>query len=379
MRSTRVVIVGAGLSGLYAAYLLERQGISDYVLLEARDVLGGRIASINAMGDDVQHATSPLNDIDRFDLGPTWFWPSFQPALSQLVDDLGLERFQQFEKGDMLVEQTRDGCAVRMRGYVNSPRSMRLVGGMGTLIEALARTLSLENIFTNQAVLRIRKCDDRVLVDSEDSTGTATSWLAEHVLLALPPRLIDSNITFEPPLPDELAKQWRATKTWMAPHAKYIAIYDTPFWRNEQLSGAARSVRGPLAEIHDASIPGGSAALFGFVGVPASERNTVLEDVLREQCRMQLARMFGPAALKPKAEHFKDWAKDPFTATAADVETTSQHPHAPPAGVSSGPWLRCLTGIASEWSSQFPGYLAGAIEAADLGIQALTGHVPEST
>ena len=46
MRHVHTVIVGAGLSGLYAAYLLERQGRQDYVLLEARDVLGGRIASV---------------------------------------------------------------------------------------------------------------------------------------------------------------------------------------------------------------------------------------------------------------------------------------------------------------------------------------------
>jgi len=30
-----------------------------------------------------------------------------------------------------------------------------------------------------------------------------------------------------------------------------------------------------------------------------------------------------------------------------------------------------LTGIASEWSPQFPGYLAGTIEAARLGVQPL--------
>lgn len=30
MHTVRIVVVGAGLSGLYAAYLLERQGITDY-------------------------------------------------------------------------------------------------------------------------------------------------------------------------------------------------------------------------------------------------------------------------------------------------------------------------------------------------------------
>lgn len=50
MHTVRIAIVGAGLSGLYAAYLLERQGITDYVLLEGREILGGRIGSIDAAG-----------------------------------------------------------------------------------------------------------------------------------------------------------------------------------------------------------------------------------------------------------------------------------------------------------------------------------------
>ena len=37
-----VVIVGAGLSGLYAAYLCRQQGLS-IAVLEARDRIGGRI------------------------------------------------------------------------------------------------------------------------------------------------------------------------------------------------------------------------------------------------------------------------------------------------------------------------------------------------
>ncbi|WP_318442990.1 hypothetical protein [Photobacterium leiognathi] len=32
------------------------------------------------------------------------------------------------------------------------------------------------------------------------------------------------------------------------------------------------------------------------------------------------------------------------------------------------PWQHQLTGIASEWAVEFPGYLAGAIEAAELGV-----------
>ncbi|MEP6963995.1 MAG: FAD-dependent oxidoreductase [Polaromonas sp.] len=384
MQIARIAIVGAGLSGLYAAFLLEQQGIKDYVLLEARDSLGGRIASAPAAGQltsDPSESGHPaagtateVIDIDRVDLGPTWFWPGYQHQLGRLVNDLGLECFEQFEAGDTLVERSPNEPPMRMRGYVNSPAAMRLVGGMGTLIDALHRRLDATRIHTGQAVRRLRCTQHHVELDSEDvdgAQGNTTTWRAEHVLLALPPRLLENSIEFLPALPPALARQWRATATWMAPHAKYIAIYDTPFWREQGFSGEARSARGPLGEIHDASMPGGSAALFGFFGVPAHVRKSVPELDLRAHCRAQLARLFGSQAATPKAEFIKDWALDPYTATAADLESTGQHAQAPATTGSSGPWSGRLTGIASEWSPQFPGYVAGAVEAASLGVEGL--------
>lgn len=266
MQSARIVIVGAGLSGLYAAWLLQRQGFRDYVLLEARDVPGGRIASVTALGLTPNGSAAGG---DRFDLGPTWFWPAYQRQLDRVVDVLGQERFEQFETGDMMVERSCNEAPARMRGYVNSPASVRLVGGMEALITALHRALEPNRIVTGQAVRRLRCTDQYIELDSEDATGRATTWQADHVLLALPPRLAEHNLHFEPALPPALSEQWRETATWMAPHAKYIAIYDTPFWREQGLSGEARSACGPMGEIHDASAPGGSAALFGFLDVPA--------------------------------------------------------------------------------------------------------------
>ena len=374
MQTTRIAIVGAGLSGLYAAFLLEQQGIKDYVLLEARDTLGGRIASAPASGQQAVETATSAEKSDRVDLGPTWFWPGYQHQLGRLVNDLGLESFEQHETGDMVVERSPHESPTRVRGYVNSPASMRLVGGMGALTDALHRRLDDTRIHTGQAVRRLRTTPQHVELDIEDENDAqnhTTTWRAEHVLLALPPRLLEHSIEFVPALPPALAQQWRATATWMAPHAKYIAVYDTPFWREQGLSGEARSTRGPLGEIHDASMPGGSAALFGFFGAPAHVRKSVSEGELRAHCRAQFTRLFGSQAATPKAEFIKDWALDPYTATAADLDGVSQHAQAPAATVSSGPWSGRLTGIASEWSPQFPGYVAGAIEAAGLGVEAL--------
>ena len=93
----RIAIVGGGLSGLYAAWLLTKRGIRDWVLFEARSTLGGRILSAPLAGSDDGSGTEASIARGRFDLGPTWFWPSIQGDLSRLIDTLGLARFAQFE------------------------------------------------------------------------------------------------------------------------------------------------------------------------------------------------------------------------------------------------------------------------------------------
>ncbi|MCC2959134.1 FAD-dependent oxidoreductase [Massilia sp. IC2-278] len=366
MKRARIAIIGGGLAGLYAASLLEQHGVHDYVLLEARGDLGGRILSVTA-GEADAHGS--------FDLGPTWFWPTIQPQLDRLVRDLGLERFAQYESGDMLVEH--GGLPIqRMRGYINAPPSMRLPGGMAALIGALRQRLVSPHILAGHVVREVRMPGAQMEVNGVDAQGASFSWQAEHLLLALPPRLATQTLAFDPPLPPALASQWHATATWMAPHAKYVAVYASSFWREYGLSGEARSGRGPMAEIHDASLPGAGAALFGFLGIPAQLRATLGEDALRTHCRAQLVRLFGEEAGQPVAEFVKDWAADPFTATASDLHAGHGHGQAPDTGPDAGPWVGRLAGIGSEWSPQFPGYLAGAIEAAEAGVTTVLAQGP---
>jgi len=363
IHTTRIAIVGGGLAGIYAASRLEHCGIRDYVVLEARNAWGGRIASTPALAGG-----SPQ---DRFDLGPTWFWPAYQPHFAQLVDSLGLQSFAQPEAGDMLIEQAPGAAPARVAGYASAPPSMRLSGGMGTLVDALRLRLKPENLLLGHRVRRLRSDGQQVVLEVDNAGDGAGAYRADHVLLAVPPRLALTLIDFLPSLPAPLASAWRGAATWMAPHAKYVALYDEPFWRAQGLSGEARSVRGPLGEIHDASMPGGRGALFGFFGTPALVRRSVAADVLQAHCRAQFARLFGERAATPLADFIKDWAADPWTATAADENGAGSHGLAPAATAAEGPWKNRLTGIASEWSRQFPGYLAGAVEAAAEGVDAL--------
>lgn len=359
MNRKKIAIIGGGLSGLYAAYLLEKQGITDYILLEARARLGGRIQGFSV-------GAKPHTDY--FDLGPSWFWPDFQTQLDALIATLGLERFAQFEQGNIVVERSANESPVTMQGYINSPTSMRIKGGTGSLIRALSAELNNKDIYLSANVQSIDNNNSTISVNYQHQR-TEHNVVVEHVFLALPPRLAIEQINFTPKLPDELASQWKNTATWMASHAKYIAIYDKPFWQEKGLSGSARSAQGPMVEIHDASMPDGKAALFGFLGVPANIRENIDDEDLKTHCRAQFARLFGKAAGKPESDFIKDWAQDPLTATAQDIHASAEHPKTPDSEAHTGEWQNNLTGIGSEWSVQFPGYIAGAVEAANNGVE----------
>ena len=326
--------------------------------MEARDALGGRVLS-SAVGRD------------RFDLGGTWFWPEHQPALARLVRDLDLETFEQEETGDLLIDSHATAPPTRIAGFRSWPPAVRIAGGAGALTEALASRLSAQTILSGRRVRTITAGDDHLLIEDDDSDGRRASHRVERVLLAVPPRLAATTIDFAPALPDVIARAWRDAPTWMAPHAKYVAVYEKPFWREHGLSGAAQSRIGPLGEIHDASAAHGQAALFGFFTLPANVRRRLSDEQLRSACRAQLVRLFGTEAGAPKAELLKDWSCDAYTATEGDAQATTDHPEAPPASPSNGEWRDRLVGIASEWSPRFPGYLAGAIDAATRGVDKL--------
>lgn len=345
MHTSRIAIVGAGLAGLYAATLLEQQGITDYVVLEARERVGGRIATLMPSGKVLEGSGS-----EAFDLGPSWFWPGFQQALGALVESLGLLSFAQYETGEMVVERSLQMPPVRMQGFVNQPPSMRLRGGMQALIDALRQRIGSARLHSGQAVQSMSLTANASVVLK---CASGQRYTAQNVLLAVPPRLAAQAMAFSPPLPERLTQQWASTAT---------------FWRDEQLSGEARSLIGPLGEIHDASHPDGHGALFGFFSLPASARAQLGDETLRQHCRAQLARLFGPQAARPSMDVIKDWAQEPFTATRADQMPSEHHGMAPPVRAADGPWQPRLTGIGSEWGEHYAGYLAGAIEAAERGV-----------
>jgi monoamine oxidase len=362
-----VLIIGGGLAGLTAARLLHHAGIA-FQLLEARDQLGGRILSTDASGEVSN---------DGFDLGPSWFWPGMQPEMAALVAELGLSHFPQHSDGDGIYQRMSGEAPQRYRGMRQEPQSMRLAGGTGAIIRALASSLPASSIRLNARVERVALDGQDVEVILIGDNGSEQKMRASHILFALPPRLLEATVSFSPALDAVTARRWRETPTWMAPHAKFFALYDRPFWRDGGLSGTAQSMVGPLVEIHDATTASGKAALFGFIGVPAERRVAVGEDAIVTACVQQLASLFGPEGASPVATLFKDWAADPLTATADD-RIAGGHPSPDRRPWVSGGWQKHISLAGSETSLSEPGYLAGAVEAAERAVTGLLDRLKTS-
>lgn len=185
---------------------------------------------------------------------------------------------------------------------------------------------------------------------------------ATQIAIALPPRLA-AGLAFGPALPAATQQTLTSTPTWMAGHAKFFAVYDRPFWREQGLCGTAISRRGPLAEIHDASPNAGDRfALFGFAGLDAQTRSSMGQTEFVKQAMAQFVAIFGEQAGRPVAVHLQDWSAEAFTAGAADRRPQTRHPQYGLDLQLGSAWPGKLAFISTETSFSNGGLIEGALE-----------------
>ena len=283
------LIIGGGISGcVMARHLTKRQ--LDFKLIEAQATLGGRIQSTE----------------QGLDLGPTWFWPH-QHSVKTLLNELNIGIFEQYTQGDY-VYQAGPNSPIQSERNQEEILSNRVEGGMGAIITALQNTLPRERISLNSPVKHITKLDN--LWQVQLSSGETLS--CTHLWLAMPPRQIAPLFLASEhcALSKALVSHLQAQQTWMSAQAKFVAVYDKPLWRDAGLSGQGFSRVGPMVEINDAcgadvscraeeDAEESPAALFGFIGVPAINRQSLDEQSMIDACVAQLGKLFGKAALSP--------------------------------------------------------------------------------
>jgi monoamine oxidase len=325
MQKKHLTIVGAGISGLYLAYLLQED--FEITILEARERVGGRIFSL-----------------DGHDMGPSWIWPHHTNVL-ELIENLGLKLFRQYTKGYALYD-TKDKVEI-FNAPASSP-SFRVEGTLSQLVETLHQNLKNVKIYYGHVVESIE-----VEANSVSIKTSKKSYESDAVVVTLPPRLA-ANLRFTPKLPSHLDEKMKQMQTWMGNSAKCVVEFKTPFWRDRGLSGFAFSHVGPLGEIHDASTAN-KPALFGFVNLNAEMQH------FETNVRAQMKRLFKIEDSEIVKIYLVDWKREVFSSVKEDASSRGAHPQY---GIDMSSYSQRVYFGATEFSYEEGGYIEGAIRQA---------------
>ncbi|RUU32325.1 flavin monoamine oxidase family protein [Mesorhizobium sp. M6A.T.Ce.TU.016.01.1.1] len=406
---TDVAIVGAGFTGLSAALELKKAGV-DFLLLEARDRVGGRVESMEiGLGE-------------RVDSGGQFLCEDM-PELMALVEARGKTLVETYVKGEFITQprmsaQQADraylgSMAIRDRMNAIAPDEPDIAGltvavwldrqpdpdqakaAFRSMIEGLwcqaLEKLPLWHLIDNDRRITNEVSElqyfvretmqsladdlagdlgDRVRLNTPVETiehGPEGVRLvsamgvveARSALVAVPP-MTASKLDFAPPLPAGLR---RALGVWQSGAViKVLVRYPSAFWRARGLSGVVmwRDLPGLFA--CDVSKDNDHAALVVFVGGPLALRWRELGDTaLRAEVTTRLKDALGTEAADMLDFSYRDWTHDRWSgggysdlivdATATDAERI----------ILAG--AQPLHFAASELSPSFPGYIEGAVMA----------------
>jgi monoamine oxidase len=347
-------IVGGGLCGLAIAAQLRRRG-EDFELYEARQRLGGRILTVDCK-------TSGL----AIDLGASWFWPDNQPLIAGLLDELGLDSYPQHDEGAALrlAEADKKPEKIEVAGGVHGG-ARKIAGGAQKTIEALRGQLPAEHVHLGAALQSLSDGGDHVVLHFLQD-GKPLVVKARRAVLALPPRLADERIAFEPALDQSVRQAMRDAPTWMAATAKAVATYEKPVWREAGQSGNAfvSHEQAVFDEIFDAcDAEGRQGALGGFLALGPELRQS-FQVGLPLLMQSQIEQVFG-SDLVERENHFQDWATEGETCSTLDRENgREEHKSAAHPALRRALWAGKLHLGGSETAARQGGYMEGALEAA---------------
>ena len=343
MEKDKVVVIGAGLCGLYTAFLLQKKGIEVQVL-EANTQIGGRIKTITG--------TSGVT----MEMGATWFG-NRHPNLLDTLNTLEIPYFKQHTQGISLFETMSFVPPQKFEISDAEEPSFRIEGGTATLINKLSTEIGNQNIKTNTKITAVKEENNHLIVTDSDGN----SYLANKVISTIPPNLLVNSVDFVPNLPENFTQLAKKTHTWMAESIKFAVEYKTPFWKQNNYSGTLFSQASIIQEMYDHSSADNSGfALKGFLNGGTA---VLTQEQRKEKVMAQLATFFGPEATDYVAYYENVWREEPLTFHPYEklVLAHQNNGHS----IFKTPFLNKKLYISgAETATQNPGYMDGAIFAA---------------
>jgi len=182
----------------------------------------------------------------------------------------------------------------------------RVVGGSQLIALRLAEGLG-DRVRLGSPVRDLRWSDGSVTVAAGD-----TELEARAAVLAVPPNLV-GGIRFDPPLPP-----WRyRLEQHLSQGAviKALAVYETPFWRDEGLSGEGFAPYELVREVYDNTPPSGAPGVLCtfLAGESAEHAGRLAEAERRELVTEGYATFFGGPARETVAYVERDWSAEEWT------------------------------------------------------------------
>ena len=312
----KIVVIGAGMSGLVAAYELSRAG-HDVTLLEARDRSGGRVHTLRAPFSENQFAEAGASRI-----------PSDHDLTLAYIAHFSLE-LQPFypDYGNYVVLRNNQTVSIPADEYINQPpwpgsvnRSAysKIRGGMNQLPLAFAETLG-SIIFYNAVVTSVEQQNDQVMVNTQDGQ----LHVADRLLCTVPLPVL-TNIQFTPPLSSE--KQQAADGAFhYSPSVRVYSQFDLKFWENQGLNGWGESDR-PEEIWHPTwSDSESSGILMSYLrGTAAAELDELTEQTLIDDIQQNWRLSFSGALENSAHHHIFSWAKEIYSGSAFASPTPEQ-------------------------------------------------------
>jgi monoamine oxidase len=288
MKSTDVIIVGAGAAGLMAAHMLIKAG-QTVIILEARDRIGGRIYKSNnplfsdtvELGAEFIHGNLPVTlDLlkeanikthtvsfemwqyqdNKFEQSEEFVegWDQFLEKVNAIADDTTLQAFlkenfegEQFAKMCSQIENyvagydtadINDASVFALRNEWNhedEDAQHRVAGGYDSMIRYLEQT-SIKGgaqIELNNVVEEIIWRDNEVKV----TTAAGKTYAATKAIIAMPlgvlqaPDDAEGSILFQPPL---LNQKEALKNIGFGSVIKILLEFETIFWKSDTVKNA---------------------------------------------------------------------------------------------------------------------------------------------
>ena len=224
----------------------------------------------------------------------------------------------------------------------------RVIGGMQQVSLLIAAELG-DDVVLNSPVRTINWQEDgegghRVSVESERATVNA-----RFVIMAVPPNLY-TRVSFNPPLPRRQHQMHQHQSLGLV--IKVHAVYDTPFWREDGLSGTAFGADALVQEVYDNTNYGDTrGTLVGFVSDEKADAVFELSAEDRKKAILEsIAGFLGEKALDAEVYYESDWGSEEWTrgAYAASYDLGGLHRYGKDQHANVGPIYWSSSDLAAE-------------------------------